>query len=78
VRTIVLTLGQGAGALLALAGLYALVGVEWAALVGGVVLLALCTLAEALPPRPHPAGPAPGESSVTELPGAARSRPREG
>jgi hypothetical protein len=51
VRTVLLSLGQLAGALLALAALYRLLGPEWTVLVAGLLLLATCTAAEALDRR---------------------------
>lgn len=53
-RNGMLTVLQVLGVFAVLAGLYGLVGLWWSLLAGGVMLLALATLAEALPPRPAP------------------------
>ena len=48
-RTVLLTLGQLVGALLALLGLNMLAGPAWTALLAGLALAAVCAVVEAFP-----------------------------
>jgi hypothetical protein len=87
-RSVLFGLLQLAGALAAAAGVYLLAGLAWSLVIVGGLVFMISTAVEIMGARPAPPlahrtarrGPPdalPEPSTITELPGAVRSRPRK-